>query len=149
MPLACSDYTMKGPHPFAFTIIRADKERKTKTKHQIQNNDKSITSLGKKPVRCKKFKFKSFRCVPLVVFSDRMKNRGIVRIKDHVSGTTAMLEIELKIRSRTFQAAVVGIDEFRTSRVCNFCKEMSLKATKLPSDKCTQSILDCKNCRIL
>lgn len=62
-------------------------------------------------------KFKSSVCIPLVVLGDIMKNSYTVRIKAHVSGTTAILEREIKLKSRNFRAAIVSIDKFKTSKV--------------------------------
>ncbi|KAI8636173.1 hypothetical protein BD408DRAFT_426542 [Parasitella parasitica] len=85
--------------------------------------------------------------VPNVIAS-RVKNSDIARMKSTL-GTIGILEREFRLRSRICQSAVVSIHEFKASKVCNFCKETSLKATKLPNDKYTHSIIDCKNCRQL
>jgi hypothetical protein len=103
----------------------------------------------KKPGRWTKAKFKVSLCVPLIAFGDGMKNSDTNKIKDHVSGTTAILQRELKLRSKSFKSVIVDIGEFKTSKICSRCKEMNLKPTKLPNGNYTKSILDCKNCHIL
>ncbi|KAI7908327.1 uncharacterized protein BX663DRAFT_539624 [Cokeromyces recurvatus] len=111
----------------------------------LNGGKKKLAKWGKK-----KAKFKPSLCVPLVVFGDGMKNLDTVRIKGQMSGATAILEREIQLRSRTtFRLVIVSINEFKTSEVCNFCKETSLKETKLPNDKYTKSTLDCENCCIL
>jgi hypothetical protein len=46
-----------------------------------------------------------------------MKNKDTVRIKGHVSGTTGLLYQEIQRRQNQFLAALLDINEFRTSRV--------------------------------
>lgn len=45
-----------------------------------------------------------------------MENSGTVKIIGPVSSTTAMLQKELKIKSRVFQSVIFDIGKFRTSK---------------------------------
>ncbi|CEP18502.1 hypothetical protein [Parasitella parasitica] len=54
-----------------------------------------------------------------------------------------------KRASRNFDSVVVGMNEFRTSKVRNSCKGKELKPIKLSDQKYFQGILDCKLCHIL
>ncbi|RCH93528.1 hypothetical protein CU097_009585 [Rhizopus azygosporus] len=96
-----------------------------------------------------KNKFQYSNSIPLVVFGDGMKNKDTVAIRGHVSGVTGILQKELLQRSRQYKNVLVGINEFRTSKVCNNCKQKGLEQKKLSNGKKSHSILDCKICNIL
>ncbi|KAI8971679.1 hypothetical protein BDF20DRAFT_915456 [Mycotypha africana] len=58
----------------------------------------------------------------LVIFGDGMHGKDAVRMRGHTTGATSILYKQLLKRQRTFLTAVVNIDEYRTSKVCNNCK---------------------------
>ncbi|KAI8973558.1 hypothetical protein BDF20DRAFT_989513 [Mycotypha africana] len=55
--------------------------------------------------------------LPLIVFGDGMRNKDNVHFKGHSSGVTGNLYRTLLRRKRCFLAAVVDINEFKTSKV--------------------------------
>ena len=65
-------------------------------------------------------KFVDSTLVPLVVFGDGMKQKDAVRMKKRLSGVTKILYKEIICRQKQNLAAIVDINEFRTSVVRYF-----------------------------
>ncbi|KAI9254104.1 hypothetical protein EDC94DRAFT_618847 [Helicostylum pulchrum] len=96
-------------------------------------------------------KFVDSTLVPLVVFGDGMKQKDAVRMKKRLSGVTKILYKEIICRQKQNLAALVDINEFRTSVTCNMCKgEEKMKPPKLSNGVKVNGILECgKPCHLL
>jgi hypothetical protein len=94
------------------------KQRKKKAKaKKLQYPDRVALKQERKNARWRPQHFNPSALVPLVVFGDGMKNKDTVKMKGHVSGTTGLLYQEIQRRQNQFLAALLDINEFRTSRV--------------------------------
>ncbi|CEG78948.1 hypothetical protein RMATCC62417_13479 [Rhizopus microsporus] len=91
------------------------KQRKKKRKKKQENSQ--MPSAEEKERVARKSKFQYPDSIPLVVFGDGMENKNTVAIRDHVGGVTGILHKELLQKSRQFKNVLVGINEFRTSKV--------------------------------
>ncbi|RCH84655.1 hypothetical protein CU097_005445 [Rhizopus azygosporus] len=116
-----------------FTFPRKAKEEKATIQLGLEDfSDQEIqepSAEENERVACKN-KFQYSNSIPLVVFGDGMKNKDTIAIRDHVSGVMGTLQKELLQRSRQFKDVLVGINEFRASKVCNNCKQKRLEQKK-------------------
>ena len=103
---------------------------------------------SKKPEGWKKKKFEEEEKekIPVVAFGDGMFNKDGVKIQGLRHGVTNILWRALK-RRQPFSPLVLGsVDEFRTSRVCRSCSEISLTTVSIT---CLPSVLACQSCGMM
>ncbi|KAI8970480.1 hypothetical protein BDF20DRAFT_916276 [Mycotypha africana] len=86
---------------------------------------------------------------PLIVFGDGMRNKDNVHFKGHSSGVTGKLYRTLLRRQRYFLAAVVDINEFKTSKVCNNCNGVEMKEVRISDGSSVYGTKICKTCGII
>ncbi|KAG2235954.1 hypothetical protein INT48_004284, partial [Thamnidium elegans] len=91
-------------------------------KEKGKDKDKQERRKEEKGPKWRPSKFVDSTLVLLVVFGDGMKRKNAVRIKKRLSGGTNILYKEVICRQKQNLAAIVDIDEFRTSVTCNMCK---------------------------
>ncbi|CEG75627.1 hypothetical protein RMATCC62417_10637 [Rhizopus microsporus] len=101
------------------------KQRKKKRKKKQENSQMPSTEEKERVAR--RSKFQCSDSILLFIFGDDMKNKDTAAIRGHVSGVTGILQKELLQRSRQFKNVLVGINKFRTSKVCNSCKQKQLE----------------------
>ncbi|KAI9268591.1 hypothetical protein EDC94DRAFT_646196 [Helicostylum pulchrum] len=116
-----------------------------------RQKEKGNAKLEEKNRKWKPGKFVDSTLVPLVVFGDGMKQKDAVRLKKRLSGATNILYKEIICRQKQNLAAIVDINEFRTSVTCNMCKgEEKMKPPKLSNGVKVSGILECeKTCHLL
>jgi hypothetical protein len=123
--------------------------RKNRRKYQGKEKKEPVVQKKKKKQKWPNTKIDDTEAVPLIVFGDGMRNKDTVRLKGHISGTTGVLYRELVKRSKVFDCALVDINEYKTSKVCNSCKNTNLKGKIYSEKRWYRGILDCKSCSIL
>ncbi|KAI8987753.1 hypothetical protein BDF20DRAFT_998322 [Mycotypha africana] len=87
--------------------------------------------------------------MPLVICGDGMYGKDTVQMRGHITGVTGILYKELLRRQRTFLTAVVGIAEFRTSKICYNCKSDDMEDVKIQDGSRLYSTKMCKTCQVL
>ncbi|CEI92583.1 hypothetical protein RMCBS344292_06838 [Rhizopus microsporus] len=81
----------------------------------------------------------------LISFGNGMFGKDQVKIKTHRVDVIGVLYQQLKKRQKSGELLLAMMDEFRTSKVCHPCQDMTLTTTMID----LRSVLTCKSCGIM